>query len=299
MKGLINQLPQVRGKYRENYDLSKVNWFQVGGMAEVLFKPADTKDLSDFIKNKPKDVAVTVVGVGSNIIVRDGGIKGVVIKFGGEFAKVNVKDEVVEAGAAALDVNVAKHCQMEAVGGLEFLSGIPGTIGGAIAMNAGAYGRELKDVLVSAEAVDNEGNIHILSNDEMKFKYRGNGVPKNWIFTKAIMRGAKENPEIILSRMNEINKKREETQPIRSRTGGSTFANPSGEKKAWQLIDEAGCRGMKVGAAQVSEKHCNFLINTGNAKASDLEELGELVRKKVKEKSGIDLHWEIKILGEK
>ncbi|NDF11701.1 MAG: UDP-N-acetylmuramate dehydrogenase [Proteobacteria bacterium] len=295
-EGLIKRLPQVRGPYRPNYALSKINWFQVGGPAEVLFRPEDAEDLAHFMKHKPADVPVTVLGVGSNIIVRDGGINGVVIRLGRGFTFMNRVNDEVHAGGAALDVNVALFAAQEGLAGLEFLSGIPGTVGGALAMNAGAYGKEVKDVLIRAEALDAAGNLFVIQADKMKFRYRGNDLPKDWIYTRAVFKGEKGKPEAIAARIKEINDAREATQPIRERTTGSTFANPPG-KKAWQLIDEAGCRGLQIGGAQMSEKHCNFMINTGGATAADLEKLGEEVRRKVKEKSGIQLEWEVKRIG--
>jgi UDP-N-acetylmuramate dehydrogenase len=278
--------------------LAKITWFQVGGVAEILFRPADTDDLSYFLKNKPKDIPVTILGVGSNILVRDGGIDGVVIRMGRNFARMQADEDKITVGAGCLDVNVAKFALENSIGGLEFLVGVPGTIGGALAMNAGAYEKETKDVLISAVAVDADGVIHQLTNEDMGFTYRHNSIPDDWIFTEAVFQGRQEDKEVISNRMNEISSKREDSQPIHSRPGGSTFKNPPG-KKAWQLIDEAGCRGLQIGGAKVSEKHCNFLINIENATASDLENLGEEVRRRVKENSNIELEWEIKILGKK
>lgn len=299
---LIERLPLVRGTYREDYDLSKVIWFQAGGKAEILFRPADSNDLNHFLENKPSDIPVTIVGVGSNLIIRDGGVKGVVIKLGGAFAEIKATGKIIEAGAGALSFNVAKFAQQNGISGMEFLNGIPGSIGGAMAMNAGSYGSEIKDIFISAQAVDEKGEIHNLSASDMGFRYRGTKIPKSWIMVKGVFKGKKDNPENILKRMEEIATKREQSQPIRSKTGGSTFANPdpaiSGGKKAWQLIDEAGCRGLQIGGAKISEKHCNFMINTGNATANDLETLGEEVRKRVKEKSNVDLRWEIRIIGD-
>ena len=293
---LIEKLPKVRGRYRENASLAKVTWFQVGGEAEVLFKPEDAEDLQFFLANKPKDIPVYVIGVGSNLLVRDGGLKGVVIRLGRGFANIKIDGDKVISGAASMDVNVANFAAENGIGGLEFLVGVPGTIGGALAMNAGAYGAEVKDVLTSAKAIDGDGKIHNISNKEMGFSYRINSINKDWIFIEATFQGKKQERETVFKSMNEISSQREATQPIRAQTGGSTFKNPP-NKKAWQLIDEAGCRGMKLGGAQVSEKHCNFLINTGNATASDIEMLGEKVREMVKEKSGVELEWEIKRIG--
>ena len=291
-----DNLPHVRGQYRFDVPLSKTNWFGVGGAAEVLFKPEDTADLAHFIKHKPADFAVTVIGVGSNLIVRDGGLDGAVIRLGRFFNEAVLEGDVVVAGAAMLDLNLARLAASWGRAGLEFMSGIPGTIGGALAMNAGAYGREVKDVLVRAEAVTPDGEIIALSNADMKYSYRHYGGPKGLIFTRGWFMTTAEAPEIVEARMAEIQAKREATQPIRERTGGSTFANPEGHK-AWELIDKAGCRGLTIGGAQMSELHCNFMINTGNATAADLEALGEEVRRRVKETSGVELRWEIKRLG--
>jgi UDP-N-acetylmuramate dehydrogenase len=293
---LIARLPQVRGRLTAAAPLADITWFRVGGPAEVMFRPADRDDLIAFLKAKPADVAVTPLGVGSNTLVRDGGVLGVVLRLGREFAAISADGTEVEAGAGALDVNVATVALQAGIAGLEFLRGIPGTIGGGLRMNAGAYGTEFKDVLVWAEAVDPQGNLHRLTPDEMKFGYRHCGVPENWIFIGARLKGVLGDPAAIKARMDEIQAAREGSQPIRSRTGGSTFANPEG-LKAWQLIDAAGCRGLVVGDAQVSEQHCNFLINRGNATAEDLERLGETVRERVKAQSGIELRWEIKRIG--
>ncbi|MBS8273689.1 UDP-N-acetylmuramate dehydrogenase [Thalassospira tepidiphila] len=295
---LIDRLPKVRGKLREGAQLAKVTWFQVGGPADVMFRPEDEADLADFLKGKPEDLPVTVIGVGSNLLVRDGGIRGVVIRLGRPFTDVVVEDGAVHAGAGALDLNVAQTAQMNGIAGLEFLSGIPGTIGGALRMNAGAYGTEIKDVLVSATAIDGSGNIHTVTPDEMNMTYRHCGVPEDWIFTSAILRASSGDPEDIAKRMDEIQKSRAESQPIKSRTGGSTFANPV-PKRAWEVIDAAGCRGLKIGGAQMSEQHCNFMINTGSATALDLEQLGDEVRRRVKEHSGVELRWEIRRIGER
>ncbi len=304
---MLGNLPEIRGKYREQADLSKIGWFRVGGCAEVLFRPADTEDLSYFLKHKPDNLPITIIGVGSNIIIRDGGIKGVVIRLGRGFADITADGGKITAGAAALSPNVAKFCQIQSRAGLEFLSGIPGTIGGTLAMNSGAYGSEVSEHLTEAEAVDMEGNIHTIANEDMGFSYRKNSLPDSWIFTKATFQTQKDDPVEIQKRMEEISAKREETQPIRTQTGGSTFKNPSPDslpehlkgKKAWQLIDEAGCRGLQTGGAQMSEKHCNFMVNLGSATAADLEGLGEEVRRHVREKFSVELEWEIKRVGEK
>ena len=293
---LIERLPAVRGRLSENAPLDKITWFRVGGPAEVLFKPADKQDLIDFLNAKPADVPVTVIGVGSNLLVRDGGLPGVVLRLGRDFAQAVAEGDQLLCGCSCLDVNAAKSAQMAGIAGLEFLVGVPGTIGGAVRMNAGAYGKETKDVLVEAEAVDMTGELHTLSNADLGFSYRHSELPEDWIALTARLQGDKGDPAEIAKRMQEIQSSREESQPIRSQTGGSTFKNPQGHK-AWRLIDEAGCRGLTIGGAQVSEKHCNFLINTGGATAADLEALGEEVRRRVKDASGIELEWEIKRIG--
>lgn len=296
---LLAQLPAVRGKLRAGAELAKTNWFGVGGRAEVLFRPADEGDLAFFLREKPADLPVTVLGVGSNLIVRDGGLDGVVIRLGGSFAETRVEEDLLYCGAGALDVNVAQLAQQHGLGGLEFLSGIPGTIGGALRMNAGAYGREIKDVLVEARALDATGTLHRLSPEAMQFGYRhAHGVPEDWIFVGCTLRGVAGDYDVIAAEMQRIADARGSTQPIKSRTGGSTFKNPEGHK-AWQLVDEAGCRGLTIGGAQMSELHCNFMINTGNATAQDLENLGEEVRRRVQQKSGVTLEWEIKRIGNK
>lgn len=296
-EGLIARLPAVRGRLSAGAALAEITWFRVGGAAEVMFRPADCEDLISFLKSKPADVPVTVLGVGSNTLVRDGGIDGVVIRLGRGFVEIDaVNGDEIVAGAGALDVNVAQTAQMNGIAGLEFLRGIPGTVGGGLRMNAGAYGTEFKDVLISAQAIDLQGNLHELSLADMKFSYRHSGVPEDWIFLGARLQGRAGDKAEIQKRMDEIQAAREGSQPIRSRTGGSTFANPEGHK-AWQLVEAAGCRGLVVGDAQVSEQHCNFLINRGNATAADLETLGETVRQKVKAQSGVELRWEIKRIG--
>ncbi|MEQ8965548.1 MAG: UDP-N-acetylmuramate dehydrogenase [Azospirillaceae bacterium] len=294
---LIDRLPAVRGRLTAEAPLSRVTWFRVGGPAEVLFKPADAEDLAAFLAGCPADVPVTVIGVGSNLLVRDGGVRGAVIRLGGAFAGITVEGEEVVAGGAALDVNVARTAQAHGLAGLEFLVGIPGTIGGAMRTNAGAYGRELADILVHADFVDRDGRAHRLTPDAMGLAYRRSGVPEGYILTEARLRATPGDGEAIAARMAEISAARGDTQPIRSRTGGSTFANPEGTS-AWKVIDAAGCRGLTVGSAQVSEQHCNFLINTGDATAADLEALGEEVRRRVKAHSGIELRWEIRRIGE-
>ncbi len=293
---LIDRLPPVRGRLTENADLSRVTWFRVGGPAEVLFKPADRDDLAAFLAACPPDIPTTVIGVASNLLVRDGGVPGVTIRLGRDFAIIDAEGDRVRAGAAALDVHVARVAMEAGVAGLAFLVGIPGTIGGGLRMNAGAYGTEFKDVLVEAEAVDRTGTIHRVTAKDLGMRYRHTDTPDDWIFTGAVLQGQPGDAKAIAARMTEISEAREATQPIRSRTGGSTFANPEGHK-AWQVIDGAGCRGLRVGGAQVSEKHCNFLINTGTATAGDLEALGELVRQRVRKAFDIELRWEIRRVG--
>ncbi len=296
MTHLIERLPPVRGEYRADAPVAQLTWFRVGGPAEVLFRPADEADLVDFLAGLPGDVPVTVLGVGSNTLIRDGGVAGVVIRLGKGFADARVDGDRVIAGGGALDVTVAATAQRAGLTGLEFLSGIPGTIGGALRMNAGAYGCEIRDVLVSARAVDPLGHVRTLVAGEMALGYRHCGVPEDWVFTSATLRVRPGDPATIAQAMADIRDAREETQPRRVRTGGSTFANPEG-RKAWQLIDAAGCRGLQIGGAQVSEKHCNFLLNTGDATAAEIEALGEEVRRRVLASSGIELRWEIRRVG--
>ena len=289
-------LPPVRGTYTENAPLKDLVWFRVGGAAEILFRPADAEDLATFLYAKPEDLPVTVIGVGSNLLIREGGIPGVVVRLSGSFGKMTAEGNRVRAGAAALDAAVARTAAEAGIAGLEFLRGIPGTVGGALRMNAGCYGREIKDVFVEAKAVDRKGNIITLNASDMAFVYRTSGVPDDVIFVETAIEGTPADPEEVRARMNALVEQRESTQPVRAKTGGSTFKNPPGHK-AWQLIDEAGCRGLMRGGAQVSEKHCNFLINTGDAIAADIEGLGEEVRARVKAKFGIVLEWEIKRVG--
>ncbi len=293
---LIDRLPPVRGRLTADAPLAPVTWFRVGGTAEIMFRPADEADLAEFLAAKPRDVPITVLGVASNLLVRDGGIPGIVIRLGRAFVAVTTDGNTVRAGAGALDLNVALTCREAGIAGLEFLSGIPGTIGGALRMNAGAYGRDIKALLRRAVALDGSGRRHEVAAAALGLDYRSCAAPADWIFVAAEFAGDAGDPAAIGQRMDEIQAAREASQPIRSRTGGSTFANPSGHK-AWELIDRAGCRGLTRGGAQVSEKHANFLINTGNATAADLEGLGEEVRRRVFENSGIVLDWEIKRVG--
>ena len=289
------RLPELRGRLLANQPLGEFTWFRVGGPAQVFFMPEDENDLAYALRNLPPDIPVTVIGAGSNLIVRDGGVEGVVIRLGRGFNAVTVDGERITAGSAMLDAMVAREAQKAGLAGLAFLSGIPGTIGGALRMNGGAYGGETMDVLIEARGVDRAGNIRTFSNAEMGFSYRHCGVPEDVIFTSATFQGSKGNAEEIAAAMAEIKKKREASQP-RNRTGGSTFKNPPGQS-AWRLVDEAGCRGLKVGQAKVSELHSNFLISLDGCTASDIETLGETVRARVKAHCSIELEWEIKRIG--
>jgi UDP-N-acetylmuramate dehydrogenase len=291
------RLPQLRGRLMSNQPLAELTWFRVGGPAQVLFMPEDEADLAYFLGQLPEEIPVTVVGLGSNLIVRDGGVPGVVIRLGRGFAEVKVEEGTrVRAGTAVPDVKVSRAAQEAAITGLAFFRGIPGAIGGALRMNGGAYGRETKDALIEARGVNRQGRVRVFANADMHYTYRHCGAPDDVIFTQALFQGAPGDPATIAAEMEKITESREATQPIKSRTGGSTFKNPPGHK-AWQLIDAAGCRGLKHGGAQVSEMHCNFLINLGAATAADIEALGETVRRRVMENSGIELEWEIKRIG--
>jgi UDP-N-acetylmuramate dehydrogenase len=278
---LLDRLPKVHGRLAANAPTGPQTWFRVGGPAEVLFRPADEHDLAEFMAALPADVPVTVIGVGSNLLVRDGGIPGVTIRLGRGFTAIVTEGDALRAGAGALDLNVALTAAEAGIAGLEFLSGVPGTI---------------KDVLVQADAIDRSGTIHRVPAAELNLSYRHTGAPEDWIFTGATLRGAFGDRQTIAARMGEIQAAREASQPIRSRTGGSTFANPPGHQ-AWQLIDAVGCRGLVRGGAMVSEKHTNFLINTGAASAADIEGLGEEVRRRVHAEFGIVLEWEIRRVG--
>ncbi len=296
-EALLKRLPAVRGRLEANAPLADFTWFRVGGPAEVLFTPLDEADLADFLETTPKDIAIYVIGVGSNLLVRDGGIPGVVVRLGRGFSGMKVElNQRVRVGAAVPDVRVAKFAHDNVIDGLTFLRGIPGTIGGALRMNGGAYGGETRDVVVEVRGVDRTGKLHVLSNADMKYSYRHCGAADDLIFTEALLQGRPGNQADILAAMDKITDSREATQPIKSRTGGSTFKNPPG-KKSWQLIDAAGMRGFAVGPAKVSELHCNFLINEGGATAAQIEELGETVRERVKANSGVELEWEIKRIG--
>lgn len=317
-----DMLPKVRGKYSENEPLGRKSWFGCGGAADVLFKPEDAEDLQNFLRNCPPPLSsplwegggvggggVFVLGALSNTIIRDGGLPGVTIRLGKGFGAITVEGDTITAGAQAMDFAVARAAAEAGIGGLEFLTGIPGSIGGALKMNAGCYGTEMKDVLVSATALDGRGNLHTLTPEDMKMSYRHTDVPEDFIFIAATLKGVKENPDTVLKRMEEIKSKREASQPIREKTGGSTFANPDAvelsraglpeDTKVWQLIDKVGGRGLTIGGAKMSEKHCNFMINAGDACAADLEALGEELRKRVLETFGLTLRWEIKRIGRK
>jgi UDP-N-acetylmuramate dehydrogenase len=290
------RLPKLRGRLLANQPLAELTWFRVGGPAQMLFMPADEEDLACLLSQLPPEMPVTVIGLGSNLIVRDGGVPGIVIRLGRGFSDIGIDGTRVRAGAAIPDVKVARAAHEAGLAGLAFMRGIPGAVGGALRMNGGAYGSETKDILIEARALDRSGNLHVLRNDDMHYRYRHCGAPDDFIFTSALFAAERGDPAAIAAAMDKITESREATQPIKSRTGGSTFKNPPG-KKAWQLIDAAGCRGMRNGGAQVSEMHCNFLINCGSATAADIETLGETVRRRVKENSGVELEWEIKRIG--
>ncbi len=296
----LGAMPAVRGRLDQNAPLGAQSWFGVGGAAELLLRPADAEDLSAFLGVLPPELPVLCIGKASNLIIRDGGIQGVVIKLARGFSDVAVDGDGIVCGAACLDMTVAEHAAAAGLRGLEFLAGIPGSIGGAVAMNAGAYGAEITDVLDWAEIVNRNGQFLRLPVEALGFGYRRSSLPKSAVVVRARLRGIPGDPAAARARIAEIKAAREASQPVRARTGGSTFRNPTAKEsasKAWQLIDEAGCRGLRLGGAQVSEKHCNFLLNTGDATAADIEGLGETVRRRVREQSGVDLHWEIKRLG--
>lgn len=290
-------MPDLRGRLAANQEMAPLTWFRVGGPAQVLFTPADEDDLAYFLARLPAEIPVYPVGVGSNLIVRDGGVPGVIIRLSPRgFGEAVADGDVVRAGAAALDKRVAEAAAAATIAGLEFYFGIPGSIGGALRMNAGANGGETKDVLIEARGVSRKGEKRTFTNADMKFVYRNSGVEDGMIFTGAVYRGRKADVESIRARMNDVQQHRETAQPIREKTGGSTFKNPPGHS-AWKLIDAAGLRGFRVGGAQVSEMHCNFLINTGDATGHDIETLGETIRTRVKANSGVELNWEIKRIG--
>ncbi|MEM9468938.1 MAG: UDP-N-acetylmuramate dehydrogenase [Pseudomonadota bacterium] len=309
MKQALQQsdLPAVRGRYSENAALGEKGWFQCGGVAEILFKPADLEDLQEFLKNCPAHIAIHIFGGLSNAIIRDGGLPGVTVRLGRDFSKIEIDGESVTAGALALDTNVAQKSAAAGLGGLEFFSGIPGTIGGAVKMNAGCYSSETKDVLMEVQILKRSGELKTFTPEELEMTYRHTNVASDDIVISATFKGIQEKPETVQKHIEEIKKRREESQPIRDKTGGSTFANPFPEDlikaglpedtKVWQLIDQAGGRGLQIGGAQMSEKHCNFMINTGSARAADLEDLGEEIRARVLDKHGITLRWEIERVG--
>lgn len=302
MTSLADRFPGVRGKLLENADLAPFTWFRVGGPADLLFLPQDVEDLQVFLKAAPEDMPVTVLGAASNVIIRDGGVEGAVVRLTPPFGRIEVDGTRVRAGAAALDLKVAQAAAKAGVGGLEFFSGVPGTIGGALRMNAGCYDAETRDVLLEATALNRRGERLTLTPEDFGYSYRHSEAPEELIFIEALFEGRADDPEAVLERMAALRSRREDAQPIREKTGGSTFANPDppgtpDQRKSWQLIDAAGMRGARKGGAQVSEKHCNFLINTGEAKAADIEGLGEEVRAAVKATSGVDLRWEIKRIG--
>ena len=290
------RLPPVRGRLTANSAIGRQTWFGVGGAAEILFRPADAEDLAAFLAALPTEIPVTVIGAGSNLLVRDGGIPGATIRLGRGLGSIAIAQGVVQVGAGALDRRVAVAAAKAGLAGLEFLSGIPGTIGGSLRMNAGAYGVEIGDVLVSATALDRGGRCHVIDRAAMALSYRHCGIDPGWIFIEARLRGIPGERTEIAKRLTEIRAAREATQPIRARTSGSTFANPQGQS-AWRLVDAAGCRGLVRGGAMVSHKHANFLINTGSATAADIEGLAEEVRRRVYETSGIMLEWEIQRIG--
>jgi UDP-N-acetylmuramate dehydrogenase len=294
---LVDRLPPVRGRLTADAPLWQLTWFRVGGPAEVLFRPADADDLAAFLAAKPADVPVTVLGVASNLLVRDGGVPGVVVRLGGKaFGGIAIDGDTLAVGTAVPDMRLAKAAAEAGLDGLAFYRGIPGSIGGALRMNAGAHGGETTDVLVEARGVDRKGGTRVFSHAGMGFTYRHSDAPEEVIFTQALVQGREGDRAVIQAEMERVTEAREAAQPIREKTGGSTFKNPPGNK-AWKLIDAAGCRGLVVGDAQVSEMHCNFLINRGNATAADIENLGEEVRRRVRETSGVELEWEIKRIG--
>jgi UDP-N-acetylmuramate dehydrogenase len=306
---LLSRLPRARGVLTPMRPLDELTWLRVGGPAEVLFQPADADDLSAFLAALAPDIPVTVIGVGSNLIVRDGGVPGVVIRLGRGFNAVRRDGETgVVAGAAVLDAQLAKAAASYGIAGLEFLRGVPGAVGGAIRMNAGCYGSYVADVFTGALAMDRKGRRHELTPEDMAFGYRSCGLPEDVIFLEGRFEGRPDAPDAILARMETLMKRRAESQPVRDRTAGSTFRNPAGfsstgrtddthDMKAWSLIEQAGCRGMALGGAQMSPMHANFLVNTGGATAADLENLGEIVRGKVLETTGVRLEWEIRRIG--
>jgi UDP-N-acetylmuramate dehydrogenase len=294
---LLEKLPKVRGEYKMNYQLAPITRFKVGGNADVLFKPQDVDDLSFFLQHLDPTIPVTTLGACSNVIIRDGGIEGVVVKLGGAFSSIEIIEEgILRVGASTLNYNTAQFCLRNSIAGFEFLIGIPGTAGGGVAMNAGAYGREFKDFVLEVEAVDRSGQIQKIQNAQMGFEYRSNKLPAGYIFTSVVCQFQRGGQSDIKKQMDCIVESREKTQPIKEKTCGSTFANPYGHK-AWQLIEDIGMKGALIGDAQMSTMHANFMINIGNATAQDLESLGELVRVRVKERKDVELKWEVQRIG--
>ncbi len=294
---MADTLPRVAGKLTANAPLAPLVWFKSGGTAEWLFEPKDLADLQAFLRDLDPAVPVMALGLGSNMIVRDGGVQGVVVRLGKAFAKVSLSSDLtLDCGAGASGILVSSTARDNGIAGLEFLRSIPGTVGGFVRMNGGAYGGEVKDILVDCDVVLRDGSLHTLNVGDLGYTYRHSELPEGAIVVAARFKGRAGNSEEIQTEMDRISSSREASQPLRSKTGGSTFKNPEGHK-AWQLVDEAGCRGLTMGAAQVSEKHCNFLLNLGEATSSDIEGLGEEVRRRVKDKSGIELEWEIQRVG--
>ena len=293
----VATIPETRGKLTEDAPLAPLVWFKSGGQAEWLFEPKDSDDLQQFLRDLDPAMSVWPLGLGSNLIIRDGGIQGVVVRLGKAFAGIEVSGLEIRCGAGAPGISVASKARDGGIAGLEFLRGIPGTIGGAVRMNAGAYGREVCDILQSADVILRNGELVTISLADMGYTYRHSDLPEGAIVVSATFQGVSGDPAIIGAEMKRIAEEREASQPLRTKTGGSTFKNPEG-KKAWQLVDEAGCRGLQMGQAQVSEKHCNFLLNLGGATSADIEALGEEVRKRVMVHSGVELQWEIQRVGD-
>ncbi|MEP9371811.1 UDP-N-acetylmuramate dehydrogenase [Mesorhizobium sp. KR1-2] len=296
---LGDRLSGLRGRITPDAEMEKITWFRAGGPADVLFQPADEEDLAAFLKAVPEEIPLTIVGIGSNLLVREGGVRGFVVRLSAKgFGEVEaISPTQIRAGTAVPDKRVAAVALEAGIGGFHFYHGIPGSIGGALRMNAGANGVETRERVVEVRALDRQGNLHVLSNADMGYSYRHSSVPADLIFTSALFEGYPEEPEAIRAAMDAVQHHRETVQPIREKTGGSTFKNPEGTS-AWKEIDRAGCRGLMIGGAQMSPMHCNFMINTGNAAGYDLEYLGETVRARVLENSGIRLHWEIKRIGD-
>ncbi len=298
MSSIIDSFPIVRGQLQEKANLCKKSWFGVGGPAEILFIPEDMDDLLYFLRNVPEEINITILGAISNVLIRRGGIKGVVIMLGDWFKKIFVEENILEVGASVICSKLSTAAMDAELGGFEFLMGLPGTIGGAIKMNAGCYGAEISDILIELEAISTSGNIKWFTKNDLKFEYRKSNLPDNLIITRAWFKGISNASYSIIKKTNSIIEKRKESQPLNKRSCGSTFKNPLG-KKAWELINNAGCRGMRIGGAAISEKHCNFIINEDNATPDDIENLGEKIIQKVYENCGIKLEWEVIRLGNK